>query len=356
MKIRFICPRVALSVTSVYWLSMRFNWTHIRDAADRVAAEGTPRRKLIQIISIVIFFEGMSVVMLFSKAGLALGVVSLFAGLFLMVLFSPRKERAPEPSRPETPGIRIIETAIRVMGGKYVVMAIGAALVVLVLIYNKFVSAHPGLGDLDTLSILFGCVLFVYPYFVVKFKVEANFSLMFIGLVFLFLVLPQAVSTLFPGDSRFPVGNWYVRYMLAVPFSGILNVLGIHSSSSDSFVTLQFHDGSVHTLGISAYCAGLYSFSIFISAFISFVLIFEALPRKTLAVVLGFGLVIAYLGNLLRMVVIGVVGYYRGLDALLWAHENVGWIIFLSWSAIFWYVLLGYVSKRSERRKSEAGE
>jgi len=67
---------------------------------------------------------------------------------------------------------------------------------------------------------------------------------------------------------------------------------------------------------------------------------------------LAIGLVVAYLGNLFRMVVIGVVGYYRGVQALLWAHENVGWVIFLSWSAIFWYVLLGYVSRRSSGKSS----
>jgi len=47
------------------------------------------------------------------------------------------------------------------------------------------------------------------------------------------------------------------------------------------------------------------------------------------------------------MVIIGIVGYYRGIEALLWAHENVGWMIFLSWSAIFWYLLLGYSSRKS---------
>ena len=76
---------------------------------------------------------------------------------------------------------------------------------------------------------------------------------------------------------------------------------------------------------------------------------FERLPAKILVLVLGVGLLVAYLGNLFRMVVIGIVGYYRGIHALLWAHENVGWIIFLSWSAVFWYLLLGYASKHAVR-------
>jgi exosortase/archaeosortase family protein len=139
--------------------------------------------------------------------------------------------------------------------------------------------------------------------------------------------------------------------MLAAPFSGILNLIGIHSSSSGNIVVLQFHDGTRQALGISAYCAGLYSFSIFLAAFFSFVLVFERLPAKILVIVLGVGLLVAYLGNLFRMVVIGIIGYYRGIDALLWAHENAGWIIFLSWSSVFWYLLLGYASKHAIRGK-----
>jgi archaeosortase C (PEF-CTERM variant) len=134
--------------------------------------------------------------------------------------------------------------------------------------------------------------------------------------------------------------------MLAAPFAGILNLLGIHASSSGSMVIIYAHDGMNQlSLSISAYCAGLYSFSIFLAAFFSFVLVFERLRTKTLAFVLGLGLLVAFLGNLFRMVIIGIVGYYRGLEALLWAHENVGWIIFLSWSAVFWYLLLGYTSR-----------
>ncbi len=72
-------------------------------------------------------------------------------------------------------------------------------------------------------------------------------------------------------------------------------------------VMLQFQDGTRQALGISAYCAGLYSFSIFLAAFFSFVLVFERLRTKILAFVLALGLVVAYLGNLFRMVIIGII-------------------------------------------------
>jgi exosortase/archaeosortase family protein len=68
--------------------------------------------------------------------------------------------------------------------------------------------------------------------------------------------------------------------------------------------------------------------------------------------VLSLGLLVAYVGNVFRMVVIGVVGYYHGMEALLWAHDNVGWIVFLAWSSIFWYLVIRYADRRRSRSKT----
>ena len=179
---------------------------------------------------------------------------------------------------------------------------------------------------------------------------EIIFALLFLALVVVMLVVPQAVIAIGSAEGS-TAGNWYVHYMLAAPFAGALNLVGIHASSANEWVTITFQDGSVQTLGISAACAGLYSFSIFVAAFFSFVLVFERLSNRVLAIVLGLGLLAAYLGNLFRMIVIGVVGYFNGMDALVWAHKNVGWMVFLGWSAVFWYLLMRYADRVSHDRK-----
>lgn len=201
-------------------------------------------------------------------------------------------------------------------------IGVGAAIIAFVVVWNAIVSDRPDYGDLDTLTIMLGGLVLLSPFLYRRFRVETAFSLLFIGLVVLLLVVPQAVTSVHEGTGS-SVGSWYVHYMLAAPFAGVLNLLGIDASSSSNIVVMHFHDGSTQVLSISAYCAGLYSFSIFLAAFISFVLVFERLPAKTLSIVLALGLLIAYLGNLLRMVVIGIVGYYRGIDALLWTHRNL---------------------------------
>ncbi len=333
---------------------MRLNWKSLIDAFHRVAPEGSAASKMALVLGIVLLFEGISVLLLFSYDAIYLGLISIAVGALLAFLAYPRgaPERpateAEEREQPADPlGMRLIESLVYKIGGDNVLIALGFAVIVVTLAFNYFVSARPDIGDLDTLLIMFGGVMVAYPFLAEKFRVEAAFSFMFLGIVVVLLVIPQAVMSIHSGVGT-SAGNWYVHYMLAAPFSGILNVLGIPATSTANSVTITFSDGFDRTLGISAYCAGLYSFSIFVSAFMSFVLVFERMQPKRMVWVLAFGLLIAYLGNLFRMVIIGVVGYSYGMDALLWAHRNVGWILFLSWSTIFWYLVIRYTSSHPE--------
>lgn len=337
---------------------MRLSWTEFLDALDTWAPERSTRRKMFTLFGIILVIEGISVVFLSSYFGPALGILSVALGVLILVLFPPSimksGKAAPELAQAASDpiGVRLVEFVMSKIGGSEVVIALGVLIVALDVAFNSFVSARSEYGDLDTLSIMLGVLMVIYPFAVKKFKLEAIFALLFLALVVVFLVVPQAFMALGNADGS-NGSNWYVHYMLAEPFAGALNLVGIHASSVESWVTFAFHDGSVHTLGISTACAGLYSFSIFLSAFFSFILVFERLTSRLTVLVLVLGLFVAYLGNLFRMIVIGVVGYYYGMDSLLWAHKNVGWMIFLSWSAVFWYIVLRYADKKSGIRSRE---
>ncbi len=340
---------------------MKPAWENITLRVDKWFPEGSPRRKLLLIVSIILLFEGISVLILFSYQGVGAGLFSLALGALLLLLLNPGPREEGKPAPPEDVTVReqkvperdpiglvLIDAVMSRVHNDYIVMGAGAAIIALVAIWNALVSVRPEYGDLDTLTIMFGGLVLLSPFLLRKFRVETAFSLLFIGLVVLLLVVPQAVTSIHE-DTGSSVGGWYVHYMLAAPFAGILNLIGIDASSSGNIVSMQFHDGTTQVLSISAYCAGLYSFSIFLAAFASFVLVFERLSTKNLSIVLVLGLLIAYLGNLFRMVVIGIVGYYNGLDALLWTHENVGWMIFLGWSAVFWYLVIGFADRQAKK-------
>jgi len=340
---------------------MNPSWDNITLRMDKWFPEGSPRRKLLLIVSIILLFEGISVLILFSYQGVGAGLFSLALGALLLLLLhpGPGKELKPAPSE-DVPtreqkvpkrdpfGLVMIDAVVNRVNNDYIVMGAGAAIIAFVVVWNVLVSDRPDYGDLDTLTIMFGGLVLLSPFLLRRFRVETAFSLLFIGLVVVLLVVPQAVTSIHE-DTGSSAGNWYVHYMLAAPFADILSLIGIHASSSNNIVSMQFQDGTTQVLSISAYCAGLYSFSIFLAAFVSFVLVFERLSAKNLSIVLGLGLLIAYLGNLFRMVVIGIVGYYKGLDALLWTHSNVGWMIFLGWSAVFWYLVIGFADRGARK-------
>jgi archaeosortase C (PEF-CTERM variant) len=321
--------------------------------ADTYLPIGSPRRKIAQLISAILLVEGISSLLLFSSVSPVLGLVTILLGMMLMGLLFVNEE-GRRPVRHESIGVRVVSGFEQAVGGKYGLSILGALLILMVVSYNVFASVAPSYGDVDVILMMFGGSLLVFPLVPHDWRIEAIFALFFLGFVALLLAVPQAVMSIGGGGEASSVGNWYVHYMLAAPFASILNLLGITASSAGNIVTLQFHDGSIQTLQISAYCAGLYSFSIFLSAFLSFVLVLENLRPRVLVVVMGFGILVAYLGNLLRMVVVGVVGYYRGIEALHWAHENAGWVIFLAWSSVFWWIIIRYTSRTGRETAGEA--
>ena len=108
---------------------MRVSWTHLVESMDKLVPKGTVGRKLLMILAIVLLFEGISVVLLFSKAGLIAGLVSLALGILIVLLLYPAKEAtrelaAPQPSAPkeeDTPGIKLVDAIMRRIGNEYIV-------------------------------------------------------------------------------------------------------------------------------------------------------------------------------------------------------------------------------------------
>lgn len=330
---------------------MVFAAFRVSDWLNRHLPPGTPSRKVAELTSIILVIEGLSVLLLFSYVEPILGLLSLIGGSFLLLILRSDRDSIVSPAI--TPGVRFAERVLGLVGGEYTMMLLGALIIALDLTYNRFFSQNSEIGDVDALAILFGFTTMLYPVIHDRYRLEASFALIFVGFAVALLVVPQSFMSLSGASPSSGAGNWYVHYMLAAPFSAILDIIGIESSSLGNLVTIQLSDGSVHTLSISAYCAGLYSFSIFLSAFLAFVLVFERLPNRVLAAVLLLGVIVAYTGNLFRMVIIGISGYYWGIDALHWAHENVGWMLFLVWSALYWWLILEYSSRHRVRDMEE---
>ena len=225
--------------------------------------------------------------------------------------------------------------------------ALGVGIVLTDIAYNVFLSANPQILTEDTIVILLGATFLTYPIVPGKFGRERDFVLAFFVFLNFILVLPLLISRVYYQDLQRSV-DVYSWVALAPETSGFLSVIGIsntvHSVAGATAPGLTFvpvHVGAEVTVVITTACSGIYSFGIFASAFAAFVVTEYERPSKQFWVFLLLGLVTSYIANVLRMVVIVLVGYYTDtaetdLQNMLIAHSYAGWLIFLAWIALFW--------------------
>ena len=240
----------------------------------------------------------------------------------------------------------------------------GIVIVVADLAYNALVSSTPALLTHDQAVLLFGAALIAYRFVPERYNRERDFVLLFtVGLTAI-LVIPLLLLRLF-SNNQFVSVDAYSAYALAPQTSAVLNLLGVHNSvvfvppepsPGLSFTTAR---GLQVTVFITSACSGIYSVAIFASAFAAFVLSEQRRLTFRVGLFFALGILLAYLANILRMVAIVLIGYQydtpaTGTQALLFAHSNVGWVIFLLWIALFWVLLFRFLPPGFSSRK--AGE
>jgi archaeosortase C (PEF-CTERM variant) len=232
---------------------------------------------------------------------------------------------------------------------------LGIILIIIDLAYNMYYYgsiSYEELGTHDVVALLFAGVLIAYPYIPQGWEKERDFAFFFsVGLI-LFLVIPLLVIR---GLSARPEAavDQYAAWLLARPLAEMLNLMGIEAYADEINLTFAISDGSLATLGITTSCSGIYSFTIFSAAFVSFVLVEYKRLKVRILGIMGLGVLTAYIANLLRMFIIVMVGHLydtaeTGLESTLWAHANAGWIIFLAWIALFWWLMFRFVIKRDK--------
>ena len=151
--------------------------------------------------------------------------------------------------------------------------------------------------------------------------------------------LPYFIYKFFIGSSTdFTLA--LTTILLVRPLEKLLSILGYNVWSNETRLFFEdLNSGTVNSVIVAVECSGIYSMLIFICAFISYILITHNLFDRSVLLLLFLGIQMAYFANIFRMVVIVIVGHYFGVDALKWVHLNGGWLIFLTWIFIFWYIL-----------------
>jgi exosortase/archaeosortase family protein len=247
---------------------------------------------------------------------------------------------------------------------QYTLPIIGAVIIDAVLIYNILSRNSLDLRGFDTITITFGISLIVYNYIPDEYNFARNFFVFFFGLLFFILVFPPIFYKSIIGTS----GNAVItKALLGDPVVWLLNLSGIKSTStivgsgSSEFATIYFplaQNGLEASVQIGESCSGIYTVSIFLSAFITFVLLeYKRFDLKVGSLIV-LGIFISYIGNIIRMYIIVLVGHYYDSDPgnmtnLGWTHSYAGLFIFLAWIIPFWFLMYWFLMRKDINKDKE---
>ncbi|MBU4245975.1 MAG: archaeosortase/exosortase family protein [Nanoarchaeota archaeon] len=120
----------------------------------------------------------------------------------------------------------------------------------------------------------------------------------------------------------------------------VVNLLGIpvYSVSAIGGYTLIASDTKFRVF-VGAFCSGVTSMAVFIAAFIAMSYDLKVSHARK-AALFAMGIIGTFFANIIRVVILFLVGYYYGASALLTVHTHLGWIIFFIWITIFWMIAL----------------
>ncbi len=323
----------------------------VRECFKHLAAQ---RRPILLLVALLTTFAGADLSINRPKGWetqwLAIPFLAFGAGVFAWAVW-PRGV-TPTANRPSLAGRLLFLLSLR---GRLVpyFLFLGIAIIVADLAYNATLSATPALLTEDTILLLGGVSLIVYGFVPSQLARERDFVLVFFLMLNAILVAPLLILRTFYADFERSV-DFYSWVALAHQTSAVLSLIGVsntvHSVAGSTAPGITFSPvkvGGPVTVVITATCSGIYSFGIFASAFIAFILTEYKRPSKRIWALLALGFSAAYAANVLRMVVIVLVGYFADtaeteLQNMLIAHSYAGWLIFLGWVALFWSAVLRF--------------
>ncbi|HRZ94915.1 MAG TPA: exosortase/archaeosortase family protein [Candidatus Paceibacterota bacterium] len=208
----------------------------------------------------------------------------------------------------------------------------GAGLAFLVQIYQ----AAFGINSATTMGLALAILLLVWANltFVFGWRGAWHFAMPF-GFILIALPLPGMIYNLIVGNLQSVVTSLNVE---------ILSLAGVPAQRVGSLI--QLPNGVV---GVDEACSGIRSLqsAVMATLFIGYVVLRSNGLRVLL---LAVGILLAFLGNVIRSLMLSFVAYRRGLDALDSFHDTAGWSIlgFTVVGVMFFAWLFGKVEKGTE--------
>jgi len=138
-----------------------------------------------------------------------------------------------------------------------------------------------------------------------------------------------------------------------VPVMGLMTILGYPLQNQGQLVHFISSGGEPILVTITVGCAGPATMGVFLAIFALMMLDTPLSPRKAGYIFL-FGAAGTWLQSIIRLIIVLMVGYYLGKDALWTAHFWTIYILFPLWYLLFAYIYFRQVGRPPDvRRKQE---
>lgn len=319
--------------------------------------------KLLFVAGLVMLFAGLDIAILLSHLSRVFGIPLIILGAWLIYHSTKKKEPVAEKEEKVPEKKNIASSVINFITVKGLLKPalpiLGILAIVLVLTYNLAFKDQFYLGSNDYVTLILASVLLAYNYIPKKYSVERDFAFLFTILLFAILVIPTTLLSLGGGgqpDTNTPI----VYYLLSLPSATLARLFGIDAVTPGQLLGYPAYNaieftgpGGIMVLNISLSCSGLYSVSLFISAFIAYVAVEHRHVTRRILAFLGLGIFFAWMANVIRMTIILMVGKTRGQSAMLWTHNNIGEVIFMVWVTIFWLFMFRYLDPQPENPQQD---
>ena len=143
-----------------------------------------------------------------------------------------------------------------------------------------------------------------------------------------------------------PVANWFVNVITKIAGPEGLGYPVYSGEEAGVFVVHGRNE--IGALKVDWGCTGLRSLGMF--SFILVALIWPmALTWWKKAVGIVVGVVGAFIINILRMVMLALIMYYRDMQTTLLVHKHLGDFLFVIWMVVFWWVFFKYFEEEEPR-------
>lgn len=137
-----------------------------------------------------------------------------------------------------------------------------------------------------------------------------------------------------------------------VPLIGIMTTLGYPLQNHGLWVHLTTSSGESISAAVTTPCAGPATMGVFLAIF-ALMMLDIPLPLKKARWLFLFGVVGTWLQSVIRLVILMLVGYYWGEEAMWTAHFWTIYILFPLWYLLFVYIYFRQVGGIGQRLKMQ---